>query len=142
MDKNKIEEILSKYEELRVQKFIDLTTDFGFKRIFSNKEFMIDFLNDLFKAYRKNIRVKSVKYLNTESNGEVAKDKHVVFDLKCESDSGDIFIVEMQKRDQEHFNDRVAYYMDRTVAEQGEIWRRLVEVWSQQGIWHILVGLQ
>jgi predicted transposase/invertase (TIGR01784 family) len=81
---------------------------------------MIDFLNDLFKAYRKNIRVKSVKYLNTESNGEVAKDKHVVFDLKCESDSGDIFIVEMQKRDQEHFNDRVAYYMDRTVAEQGE----------------------
>ena len=120
MDKNKIEEILSKYEELRVQKFIDLTTDFGFKRIFSNKEFMIDFLNDLFKAYRKNIRVKNVKYLNTESNGEVAKDKHVVFDLKCESDSGDIFIVEMQKRDQEHFNDRVAYYMDRTVAEQGE----------------------
>ncbi len=142
MDKNKIEEILSKYEELRVQKFIDLTTDFGFKRIFSNKEFMIDFLNDLFKAYRKNIRVKSVKYLNTESNGEVAKDKHVVFDLKCESDSGDIFIVEMQKRDQEHFNDRVAYYMDRTVAEQGEIWRRLVEVWSQQGLWYILVGLQ
>ena len=121
MDESKIEEILSKYEELRVQKFIDLTTDFGFKRIFRNEEIMIDFLNDLFKAYRKNVKVKSVKYLNTESNGEVKKDKHVVFDLKCESESGDIFIVEMQKRDQEHFNDRIAYYMDRTVAEQGEL---------------------
>ena len=54
MNESKIEEILSKYEELRVQKFIDLTTDFGFKRIFRNAEFMIDFLNDLFKAYRKN----------------------------------------------------------------------------------------
>ena len=121
MDESTIEEILSKYEELRVQKFIDLTTDFGFKRIFRNEEIMIDFLNDLFKAYRKNVKVKSVKYLNTESNGEIKKDKHVVFDLKCEAESGDIFIVEMQKRDQEHFNDRIAYYMDRTVAEQGEL---------------------
>ena len=84
MDESKIEEILSKYEELRVQKFIDLTTDFGFKRIFRNAEFMIDFLNDLFKAYRKNIKVKSVKYLNNESTGEVKEDQHVVFDMKCE----------------------------------------------------------
>ena len=121
MDENKTENILSKYEELPVNKFIDLTTDFGFKRIFMIDEFMIDFLNDLFKAYRKNIKVKTVKYLNKESNGGGSDDKHIVFDLKCESETGDIFIVEMQKRDQEHFNDRVAYYMDRSVAEQGEI---------------------
>ena len=30
--------------------FIDLTTDFGFKRVFKRKEFMIPFLNDLLKA--------------------------------------------------------------------------------------------
>ena len=121
MDENKIEEIMSKYEDQNENKFIDLTTDFGFKRIFKIEEFMIDFLNDLFKAYRKNIKIKTITYLNTESNGGGSNDKHVVFDLKCESDTGDIFIVEMQKRDQEHFNDRVAYYMDRSVAEQGAI---------------------
>lgn len=100
--------------------FIDLTTDFGFKRVFKRKEFMIPFLNDLLKAYDKGGIIKDVTYLNTEDGGDVRKDKRIVFDLKCETQDGDIIIVEMQKRDQEHFDDRILYYMDRSVAMQGE----------------------
>lgn len=33
--------------------FIDLTTDFGFKRVFKRKEFMISFINSLLKTYNK-----------------------------------------------------------------------------------------
>ena len=81
---------------------------------------MIDFLNELFKAYRMNVRITDLTYLNTEDNGEVEKDKHIVLDLKCESQDGDVILVEMQKRGQEHFDDRVLYYMNRCVTEQGE----------------------
>lgn len=101
--------------------FIDLTTDFGFKRIFERKEFMIPFLNDLLKTYNKEGVIKDIKYLNTENIGDVRKDKRIVFDLKCETQDGDIILVEMQKRDQEYFDDRVIYYMNRNVAMQGEI---------------------
>ena len=101
--------------------FIDLTTDFGFKRIFERKEFMIPFLNDLLRTYNKKGVITDITYINTENLGNVSKDKRVVFDLKCETQDGDIILVEMQKRDQAHFDDRIIYYMDRNVAMQGEI---------------------
>ena len=101
--------------------FIDLTTDFGFKRVFKRKEFMIPFLNDLLRTYNKKGVIKDVDYINTEDGGEVQRDKRIVFDLKCETEDGDIFIVEMQKRGQEYFDDRIIYYMNRNVAMQGEL---------------------
>ncbi len=101
--------------------FIDLTTDFGFKRIFERKEFMIPFLNDLLSTYNKKGVITDITYLNTENLGEVSKDKRIVFDLKCKTQDGDIILVEMQKRDQEYFDDRVIYYMNRNVAMQGEL---------------------
>ncbi len=107
--------------DLSMPVFIDLTTDFGFKRVFQRKEFMIPFLNDLLSAYNISEVVTDIEYLNTDNVGEVHKDKRIVFDLKCETESGDVFIVEMQKRGQEHFDDRIIYYMDRSVAMQGEV---------------------
>jgi len=100
--------------------FIDLTTDFGFKRVFKRKEFMISFLNALLIKYDKPERVKDVTYLNTEDAGDVRKDKRIVFDLKCETQDGDYFIVEMQKRGQVYFDDRIIYYMSRSIATQGD----------------------
>ncbi len=101
--------------------FIDITSDFGFKRVFKRKEFMISFLNSLLKTYNKAERVTDVTYLNTEEVGEVHKDRRIVFDLKCKTQGGDYFIVEMQKRGQEYFDDRVIYYMGRSIVTQGEI---------------------
>ena len=101
--------------------FIDMTTDFGFKRVFKRKEFMISFINSLLKTYNKTERVTDVTYLNTEEVGEVHKDKRIVFDLKCKTQDGEYFIVEMQKRGQEYFDDRIIYYMSRSIATQGEI---------------------
>ena len=100
--------------------FIDLTTDFGFKRVFKRKEFMISFLNALLKTYNKTEQVTDVTYLNTEDEGDVHKDRRIVFDLKCKTQNGDFFIVEMQKRGQEHFDDRIIYYMSRSIAIQGK----------------------
>ena len=107
--------------------FIDLTTDFGFKRVFKRKEFMISFLNALLKTYDKKEIVTDVTYLNTEDDGEIHKDRRIVFDLKCKTQDGDYFIVEMQKRGQEYFDDRIIYYMSRSIAMQGE---RGNELWK------------
>ena len=107
-------------ENPKMPVFIDLTTDFGFKRVFKRKEFMISFINSLLKTYNKSERVTDVIYLNTEEVGEVHKDRRIVFDLKCKTQDGDFFIVEMQKRGQEYFDDRIIYYMCRSIATQGE----------------------
>ena len=114
-------------DDTKLPVFIDLTTDFGFKRVFKRKEFMISFINSLLKSYSKKEIVTDVTYMNTEDEGEVHKDKRIVFDLKCKTQDGDFFIVEMQKRGQEHFDDRIVYYMSRSIALQGkqgdELWK-------------------
>lgn len=45
-------------------KYIDLLTDFGFKRVFGDKELLRAFLNALFEKEGKVI--KSVRYINKE----------------------------------------------------------------------------
>ena len=52
----------------------------------------------------------SLTYLKNEHLGRQASDRKVIFDLHCETDTGEKFIVEMQKARQTFFNDRTLYY--------------------------------
>ena len=78
------------------ERYISLLTDFGFKRIFGtapNKDLLINFLNALFK--KKQV-ITDVKYLNSEKVGDVYTDRKAIFDVYCENEKGEKFIVEMQ----------------------------------------------
>ncbi|MCI7016921.1 MAG: Rpn family recombination-promoting nuclease/putative transposase, partial [Prevotella sp.] len=88
------------------ERYISLLTDFGFKRIFGtapNKELLINFLNSLFDGKQV---IKDVKYLNTEHFGDNASARKAIFDVYCEGDDGEKFIVEMQNAYQDFFKDR------------------------------------
>ena len=82
------------------ERYISLLTDFGFKRIFGtapNKELLINFLNSLFDGKQV---IKDVKYLNTEHFGDNASSRKAIFDVYCEGENDEKFIVEMQKGSQ------------------------------------------
>ena len=95
-----------------------MLTDFGFKRIFGtaiNKDLLINFLNSLFG---KEQVIKDVKYLNSENVGDVYTDRKAIFDVYCENEKGEKFIVEMQNAFQKHFKDRSLYYSTFPIKEQ------------------------
>ena len=92
------------------ERYISLLTDFGFKRIFGtamNKDLLICFLNSLFNGRQV---VKDVSYLNPEHVGDVYTDRKDIFDVYCEGENGEKFIVEMQNAYQAYFKDRALFY--------------------------------
>lgn len=107
------------------ERYISLLTDFGFKRIFGtkpNKDLLIDFLNSLFNGEQV---VKDVTFLNSEHVGDVHTDRKAIFDVYCENEHGEKFIVEMQNAYQTYFKDRSLYYATfpiREQAQKGDCW--------------------
>lgn len=107
------------------ERYISLLTDFGFKRIFGtkpNKDLLIDFLNSLFNGEQV---VKDVTFLNSEHVGDVHTVRKAIFDVYCENEKGEKFIVEMQNAYQTYFKDRSLYYATfpiREQAQKGEGW--------------------
>ena len=98
-------------------RYISLLTDFGFKRIFGtkpNKDLLINFLNSLFDGLQV---IKDVKYLNSEHVGDVFAERKPIFDVYCENEHGEKFIVEMQN----------AYLPIREQAPKGAEWNFQLE---------------
>ncbi len=102
------------------ERYINPHTDFGFKRLFGsefNKELLISFLNAMFRGEQN---VKDVTYLNSEQLGDRIDARRAVFDVYCENDKGEKFIVEMQNVYQEFFKDRTIYYSTFPIREQAQ----------------------
>lgn len=100
------------------EKYINLLTDFGFKRVFGtepNKQLLIDFLNTLLPQQH---RIQSVTYKQTEHLGNTPIDRKAIFDIYCQAENGDRFIVEIQKAKQNFFKDRSVYYATFPIQEQ------------------------
>ena len=100
------------------ERYISLLTDFGFKRIFGtdpNKDLLINFLNSLFNGEEV---IKDVRYLNSENVGDVYTERKAIFDVYCENERGEKFIVEMQNAYQTFFKDRSLFYSTFPIREQ------------------------
>lgn len=98
--------------------FINPYTDFGFKRLFGeedSKELLRDFLNQLLPAHHQ---IQILSFSNSEHQGDAKGDRKAVFDIYCRSESGERFIVEMQKGRMSHFKDRALYYATFSIREQ------------------------
>ncbi len=107
------------------EKYINPFTDFGFKKLFGsefNKELLIDFLNQVLGDREQ---VQDLTYLNTENLGSTKTDRKAVFDLYCENEKGEKFIIELQNVKQEYFKDRSIYYATFPIQSQaikGKVW--------------------
>jgi predicted transposase/invertase (TIGR01784 family) len=109
-----------------IEKYINPFTDYGFKRIFgeeANKDLLMDFLNELLREEQGEI--KNITYLKTEHTASTEIDRKAIFDLYCENEKGEKFIVELQKTKQDFFKDRALYYSTFPIQEQakkGSLW--------------------
>ena len=101
-------------------KYINPYTDFGFKKIFgeeASKPLLIDFLNALLPERNKII---DLTFKNTEQLGLTDIDRKAIYDIYCENDKGEKFIVELQKAKQNYFKERTIYYSTFPIREQAE----------------------
>jgi predicted transposase/invertase (TIGR01784 family) len=101
-------------------KYINPYTDFGFKKIFgeeASKPQLIDFLNALLPEQNKII---DLSFKNTEQLGLTDLDRKAIYDIYCENDRGEKFIVELQKAKQNYFRERTIYYSTFPIREQAE----------------------
>jgi predicted transposase/invertase (TIGR01784 family) len=99
-------------------KYISLLTDFGFKRVFgteANKRLSIDFLNTLLPNYH---HIRDLTFKNSEYLGNTPLDRKAIFDIYCQAENGERFIVEIQKAKQNFFKDRSVYYSTFPIQEQ------------------------
>ena len=84
-------------------RYLNPYTDFGFKKLFGtevNKDLLISFINSLLHGREE---IKDLTYLNAEHLGTGEADRKAIFDVYCENEQGEKFLVEMQRGEQQYF---------------------------------------
>ena len=100
------------------EKYINLFTDFGFKKLFGeepNKDLLIAFLNELLGEQE---HIEDLTYLKNERLGKNEGERKAVYDLYCTNERNEKFIVEIQRVKQEFFKDRSISYSTFAIQEQ------------------------
>ena len=101
-----------------IERYINPFTDFGFKKLFgeeANSDLLIDFLNSLLPDIAP---ITELTFLKNEQLGATPADRKAIFDLYCQNERGEKFIVELQKAKQLYFKDRSLYYATFAIQEQ------------------------
>ena len=107
--------------KITADRYINPYTDFGFKRIFGeemNKDLLLDFLNSLLEDEKG--KITKLTYKKNEKLGALDVDRRAIFDIYCENEAGEKFIVEMQKAKHNYFKDRSIYYSTFPITEQAK----------------------
>ena len=100
--------------------FINLFTDFGFKKVFGqeeNKKLLIGFLNALFEG---EFVIRDVTYRDKEQTAETKEGRCVIYDIFCTLDDGKHIILEMQNESHVNFDARALYYVSKSIVAQGK----------------------
>jgi predicted transposase/invertase (TIGR01784 family) len=108
-----------------ISKYFNPYTDFGFKKLFGeegSKDLLIDFLNQLLPQHHQ---IAELSFKNPENLAETMDDRKAIFDIYCESKTGERFIVEMQKAKMQFFKDRSLFYSTSAIRQQ-----------SKKGVWN------
>jgi predicted transposase/invertase (TIGR01784 family) len=103
-----------------MSKYLNPYTDFGFKKLFgeeANKDLLIDFLNQLLPQHHQ---ITELNFRNVEGLPELIHDRKAIFDIHCQTQSGERIIVEMQKAKVNFFKDRSLFYSTFPIREQSK----------------------
>ncbi|MBR4970531.1 MAG: Rpn family recombination-promoting nuclease/putative transposase, partial [Paludibacteraceae bacterium] len=89
--------------------FVNLKTDWAFKKLMGQERQMLSFLNSLLSEEYGEI--KSITFENVEFTPVHPQGRGVIFDLLCTTENNDKIIVEMQNYSQLFFKTRANYYL-------------------------------
>jgi len=66
------------------------------------------------------IKIIELSFKNTEQLGQTESERKAIYDIYCENEIGEKFIVELQKAKQNYFKERTIYYSTFTIREQAD----------------------
>lgn len=98
-------------------RYINPMTDYGFKKVFGDEEVMTAFLTDLLEPKSP---ITGIRFLDKDMGAASEYERGVIYDLRCQTEDGGEFIVEMQNKSQMHFSDRILFYLSRSFSSQEE----------------------
>ena len=91
------------------QRYLDATNDVAFKKVFSHKEILEDFLNSVLRL-PEGKKIAELHFVPQEEIPDLGQGKRSIFDIKVRDQSNFWYIVEMQNRPDELFLKRVQVY--------------------------------
>lgn len=101
-------------------KFVDVTNDIAFRKIFGNENkttALISFLNAVI-TFPDNNKVVEVTILNPYQLAKLSGGKSTIVDVKAKDNHGNTFIVEMQISESDFFHKRILYYTSQSYTSQ------------------------
>ena len=106
-------------DKLEKSAFVNPFTDMGFKLIFGREEskpVLITLINELLRGEHE---VEDLTFIDKEDHADNIYEKLFIYDLLCQTSTGEYIIVEMQNYRQKNFLDRALAYNCRVFANQG-----------------------
>lgn len=100
-------------------RYLDPKNDVAFKKLFSNKDRLINLLNAILKLTVGN-KILDLDYIPQEQMPLFKSGKRSIFDLKVKDEEGRWYIVEMQRTMKIDFIDRIQFYGSYTYVTQIE----------------------
>lgn len=98
-------------------RYANIMMDTAFKRVFGTEASKNELL-ELLRCLIPDRPIRSVSLRNTENIPKFKGDKKTCFDIFCDGDNGEKFIVEMQLVRQRNFLNRSLYYSTYPIQEQ------------------------
>lgn len=98
-------------------RYLDPTNDVAFKKLFSDKNKLISLLNSIL-SLNEGLRIKDIDYIPTEQMPLFLDGKRSIFDLKVKDESGNWYIVEMQRKSESDYTNRAQLYGSYTYVNQ------------------------
>ncbi len=115
-------------------KFLNLQTDFAFKRVFGNarkSHITMSFLNAVFN-FPEGEKIVDLTFIDPYNKPDAVHKKMSIVDVKCTNKKGHKFIIEMQAKGQSAYPQRAQHYVFSNVADQldkGERFDKLLPVY-------------
>lgn len=98
-------------------RYLDPTNDVAFKKLFSKKDLLKDFLNAVLRL-EEGCKIIELDFIPQEEVPNFKTGRRSVFDIKCKDQEGKHYIVEMQNKPEESFLNRVQCYASHAFVSQ------------------------
>lgn len=101
-----------------MSRYIEPTTDFGFKKLFGEERSKTVLKSFLFHILELESPIVDISFLQQEQLPASQYERVGIYDVYCIDKKDNRFIVEMQKVKQIHFKDRALYYSTFPISQQ------------------------
>ncbi len=100
-------------------RYLDPTNDVAFKKIFSDKDRLKDFLNAILRL-PEGQKITHIDFIAQEELPEWGLGRRSIFDLKCVDQENKTYVVEMQNRPEDAFLNRIQCYAAHSYSSQAK----------------------